>query len=227
MARPPKYTDSDIAAAIQTLIAEGETINPMRVRIRLGGGNVERIKAVIGSSAGPLAVSAEPGARLPEALAREFQRLSSETSQHILSVANKCWATARTASASDLHDENVRLRKRMEALEGDLSASTDLIAQIEGQRDERDHTLLAHAKEKMEFLRVQANLQSALRNAESDLRAAQRVIDTFERNQLQDRDDIRALQKRVESLVAEIAVLKAKSLHTTKPKSSLARKKPA
>jgi chromosome segregation ATPase len=115
-------------------------------------------------------------------LAREFQRLSSETSQHILSVANKCWAIAWNASASGLHDENARLRKRVEGLERDLTASTDFIAQIEGQRDERDRSLSAIAKEKIEFVRVQANLQSALRNAESDLRAAQRVIDAFERN---------------------------------------------
>jgi hypothetical protein len=37
------------------------------------------------------------------------------------------------------------------------------------------------------------------------------VIETFERNQRQHRQDIRDLQKRIEDLVGEVAVLKAAS----------------
>src|SRR5207245_1627323 len=131
---------------------------------------------------------------LPEVLSREFQRLASEASQQILSVASKCWATALAESASGVLEENVKLRKQIEGLEKEMIGSSDRPAQVESQRDERDHALDQHIKEK-------ADLQSALRNAESDLRAAQRMIDTFERNRREDRDDIRDLQKRIEGLV--------------------------
>jgi chromosome segregation ATPase len=226
MPRPQKYTDSDIASAIEALVAEGETINPMRVRMRLGGGNVGRIKAVIGERSGDLALNVESAARLPEALSREFQRLSSEASQQILSVAAKCWAAAWATAASGLRDEGIRLRKHVDGLEKDLAASTDLLAQIEEQRDEKGRALDASTKERAELAQNSGSLQSALRNAESDLRAAQRIIDTFERNQRQDREDIRGLQKRIESLVSEIAVLRARSPDPGAQKTA-PRKKPS
>jgi len=42
--------------------------------------------------------------------------------------------------------------------------------------------LKLHIKEKADLAQNVGNLQSALRNAESDFRAAQRLIDSFERN---------------------------------------------
>jgi hypothetical protein len=97
--RPQTYTDSEIVAAIQALAGEGEEINPMRVRMRLGGGNVGRIKAVIAKISSEPAVTAKAAAPLPEALAREFERLSSEVAQHSLSIATRCWAVAWTEAA--------------------------------------------------------------------------------------------------------------------------------
>ncbi len=197
----------------------------MRVRMRLGGGNVGRIKAVIGERSGDLSLNAESAARLPEALSREFQRLSSEASQQILSVAAKCWAAAWAMAANGLRDESIRLRKQVDGLEKDLAASTDLLAEIEEQRDEKGRALDASTKEKAGLAQNFGSLQSALRNAESDLRAAQRIIDTFERNQRQDREDIRGLQKRIESLVSEIAVLQARSSAPNVQKVASVRKK--
>lgn len=63
------------------------------------------------------------------------------------------------------------------------------------------------------------SLQSTLSNAESDLRAAQQVIETFERRQRQHRQDSRDLQKRIEDLVGEIAVLGAAVSDPNPPKS--------
>ena len=54
-------------------------------------------------------------------------------------------------------------------------------------------------------------LKEALRNAESDLRASEKLIAVLERAQRQDREEIRSLQKRVEELVAELATIKAKN----------------
>lgn len=211
MARPQRYTDTDIAAAIQALAAEGEDINPMRVRMRLGGGNVGRIKAVIARTATEPALGAKAAAPLPETLARDFERLSTEAGQHILSIATRCWVAAWAESAKDLHDQAVKQRTQIERLEKDIGASAELIAQMEDQRDKTEHALAAHIKEKAHLAETCASLQSALRNTESDLRAAQRVIENLERNQRQDREEIRDLQRRIEGLVGEIAVLKASS----------------
>ena len=54
---------------------------------------------------------------------------------------------------------------------------------------------------------------------------SQRVIDNFERNQRQDREEVRALQKRIEGLVGEIAVLKAKLSASKPPKAASPRRK--
>lgn len=211
MPRPQRYTDTDIAAAIQVLAAEGEDINPMRVRMRLGGGNVGRIKAVIARTATELALGAKAAAPLPEILARDFERLSTEAGQHILSIATRCWAAAWAESAKGLRDETVKQRTQIERLEKDISASTELIAQMEDQRDKTERALDTHIKEKANLAETCASLQSALRNTESDLRATQRIVENFERNQRQDREEIRGLQRRIEGLVGEIAVLKAGS----------------
>jgi septal ring factor EnvC (AmiA/AmiB activator) len=69
-------------------------------------------------------------------------------------------------------------------------------------------------KEGDELAQQSGDLKAALRNAESDLRATQQMIESFERNQRQDRGEIRQLQKRIENLVAELATLKASTLKT-------------
>ncbi|MGF6313460.1 hypothetical protein ABIB82_007874 [Bradyrhizobium sp. i1.8.4] len=53
---------------------------------------------------------------------------------------------------------------------------------------------------------------AVLRSGGADApRPAQRLIDNFERNQREDRDEIRGLQKRIEGLVGEIGALKGKA----------------
>ena len=152
MPRPQKYTDPEIMAVMETLRAEGGEVNPMRVRMRLGGGNVTRIKAVIASMPRRETRPARPSP-LPQSLMRELQQVTSETARALKQ----------------------------------LGQETAELAQGFG------------------------SLQSALRNAESDVRAAQRLIDNFERNRREDRDEIRSLQMRIEGLVGEIGALKAKA----------------
>jgi chromosome segregation ATPase len=214
MPRPQKYTDSDIAAAIEFVAAAGEGVNPMRVRMRLGGGNIGRIKAIIEQQADQLIRTAALMARTPDGLSREFQRLSKEASEQVLLLANKCWAAASAEASSTAQDENLRLKKRLAQLEADLAAATDFLVQVEAQRDQSVRDLELRIKEGNELAQQSGDLKAALRNAESDLRATQKMIESFERNQRQDRGEIRQLQKRIESLVAELATLKANNLKT-------------
>lgn len=209
MPRPQKYTDPEIMAAVQTLIAEGGEVNPMRVRMRLGGGNVTRIKAVIASMPRRETRPARPSA-LPQLLVRELQHVTSEVSQQILSIATRYWTNTLAGSAGPAWEENARLRKQVEDLENKALASSERLAQAENQRDEAGRALKQLGQEKAELAQGFGNLQSALRNAESDFRAAQRLIDNFERNRREDRDEIRTLQMRIEGLVGEIGALKAK-----------------
>ena len=74
-----------------------------------------------------------------------------------------------------------------------------------------DRAVKQLGNERDELAQNFGGLQSALRNAESDFRAAQRMIDTFERNRREDRDEIRDLQKRIEDLVGEITLLKVRA----------------
>ena len=211
MPRPQKYTDSDIAAAVQALIAEGAEVNPMRVRMRLGGGNVSRIKTVIAGLPRPEERPGPLPSGLPQALARELQDLTSETSQQILSVVARYWASTLAESAGSALEENAKLRKQTEELEKELATASASLAEAERQRDEKDRALKQHLKEKMSITQTLGSVQSALRNAESDFRAAQRMIDSFERNRREDREEIRNLQRRIEDLVGELAVMKEKA----------------
>lgn len=219
MARHPIYSDEDILAAIHALAAEGEEINPMRVRMRLGGGNIGRIKAVIAGAAREPVLGAKTAAPVPEALTQEFERISAAAAQQVLLAASRCWAAAWGECAKSVRDESVRQRARIERLEADVNASSDLIAHMEEQGEERERILEDLAREKADLARTCADLQSTLSNAESDLRAAQQVIETFEHNQRQHRQDSRDLQKRIEDLVGEIAVLRAAASHPNPPKS--------
>jgi chromosome segregation ATPase len=225
MPRPQKYTDSDIVAAIEFLAAAGEGVNPMRVRMRLGGGNIGRIKAIIEQQADQLIRTAALIARTPDDLSREFQRLSKETSEQVLLLATKCWAAASAEASSTAQDENLGLKKRLAQLEADLAASTDFLIQVEAQRDQSVRDLELRIKEGNELAQQSGDLKAALRNAESDLRTTQKMIESFERNQRQDRGEVRQLQKRIEDLVAELATLKANTLKTeTSVKASERRK---
>lgn len=210
MPRPQKYTDSEILAAAQALIVEGGEINPMRVRMRLGGGNVSRIKAVVAKMPREQPLSASP-AGLPQTLVRELQQVTSEASQQFLSVVAKYWTSTLAESSGPAREANATLRKQIHSLEREALASSERLAQAERQRDEMDRAVKQLGKERDELAQNFGGLQSALRNAESDFRAAQRMIDTFERNRREDRDEIRDLQKRIEDLVGEIALLRAKA----------------
>lgn len=225
MPRPQKYTDSEIAAAIQALAAEGEDVNPMRVRMRLGGGNVRRIKAILNDRPDAAAPDHGDPAAFPEALSREVQLLLTETSPQIAAFARKCWEAGSVESKNHARRDSDRLRQQIAGLETSLAASTDLVARLERQGEEKDRALEGRGTENAKLVQTCEGLRAALRNAESDLRASQRVIDNFERNQGQDREEIRALQKRIEGLVGEIAVLKAKSSASKPPKAASPRRK--
>lgn len=201
MSRPQKYTDSDITAAIQALVAAGETINPMRVRLRLGGGNVARIKALIAESGETVRQGEGP---LPDVLSDEFQRISGE----ILVAAQRSWAAALSKATRPLREENSQLRQQVESLEARLANAISHLAQLDKKRDEQNKVRNNHERQKTRLAQTHEQLQAALRNSESDLRAARQMIETFERHQRQDRQDIRDLQKRIESLVAEVATLR-------------------
>lgn len=210
MPRPQKYTDSEISAVVQALIAEGVEINPMRVRMRLGGGNVSRIKAVI---AGMPRREAHPSLPpdLPPLLTRELQRVSAEASQRTLSVVASYLASSPAQSPASARQRNASLRKHVEALESAAVVASERLVQAEAQRDAAESALKQVTAEKAALAKNLANLQAALRNAESDFRAAQRTIDGFERNRREDRDEIRSLQKRIEALVGEVGALRAKA----------------
>lgn len=225
MPRPQKYTDSDIAAAIQALAAEGEDLNPMRVRMRLGGGNVRRIKAILADRPDPADSHHGDPTALPEALSPEVQLLFTETSQQIAAFARKCWEAGSVEGANHARHESDRLRQQIAGLETSLATSTDLVARLERQGEEKDRALDGTGAENTKLVQTCEGLRAALRNAESDLRASQRVIDNFERNQGKDREEIRALQKRIEGLVGEIAVLKAKSSVSKPLKAASTRRK--
>jgi len=210
MPRPQKYTDSEIMAAAQALIVEGGEINPMRVRMRLGGGNVSRIKAVVAKMPRQEPPPTSPS-DLPQTLVRELQQVSFEASQQFLSVVARYWTSTLAESAGPAREENAALRGQIDGLEREALASSEKLAQAERQRDEMDRAVKRLGKERDELAQSFGGLQSALRNAESDFRAAQRMIDTFERNRREDRDETRDLQKRIEDLVGEIALLSVKA----------------
>jgi hypothetical protein len=113
MSRPQKYTDSDITSAIEFLSSTGQDINPMRVRMKLGGGNVARIKAILEKRwSNQVAQAKPPFSQPPDALLNEFNQLSQEASKHVLGLMNQCWAHACKEAALALHDDYSRLSRR-------------------------------------------------------------------------------------------------------------------
>lgn len=211
MPRPQKYTDSEIVTAAQALIARGEEINPMRVRMRLGGGNVKRIKTVLAGMPRRLSQGPALAGRLPPALKRELLHLTAEASQEILLLLAKYWAGVPTASTNTIGEEHAGPRTRIADLEKDGLALSEKLALAESQREETERGMKQVATERDDLARNFASLQSALRNAEADFRAAQRTIESFERHRREDREQIRDLRKRIEEMIDEIAQLKTKA----------------
>ncbi|MGY3610827.1 MULTISPECIES: hypothetical protein [unclassified Bradyrhizobium] len=142
---------------------------------------------------------------------RELKQVTAQTSQQILSVVGRYFASALAGAANPAREETARLRQQIEGLEMEARASSGRLAEAEAQREEIDRVVKKLDKEKADLAQNLGSLQSALRNAESDLRAAQRMIDSFERNRREDRDEIRSLQNRIEALVGEIGTFKTKA----------------
>jgi chromosome segregation ATPase len=212
MPRPQKFTDTDILAAIESLTAAGQTVNATSVRMRLGGGNVSRIKVVMDQRAVQLQQISGSMTGLPEHLAKESERLSREVCQQISLIAKKYWDAARAEVALFASAENEQSLSRVKVLEDNIAAATDRAAQAERERDRICQEFNVCIVERDKLAQECADLKAAVRNAESDLRATQRTIEGFERNREQDRDEIRRLQKRGEELLVELATVKADSL---------------
>ena len=207
MSRPPKYTDDDIAEAIDSLIGEGKEVNPSRVRHLLGGGNIERIKAVIDRRGGGLS-SAGPGmSDLPPSMLAELGRHNDRSADDLRRLAARLWQSAREEVSKGLQTECAALRSRVLDLEERLSEATRQLQRAAPERHGEGGTF---TNENSQLVEQCERLKEALRNAESDLRASGKTITILERTQRQDREEIRSLQNRVEELVAELATIKAK-----------------
>jgi hypothetical protein len=200
MPRPQKYSDSEIVEAIQSLVAEGRRPTISGVRMRLGGGNPDRIKAILEESLGPPSLVQGSGG---------YQRLSEDAAQQFQALVARCWSVAQSEAGAMTEVEDRKWRQALDELKAKLEASAGLLSKTEEERDQLSHALEEALKHQGNLERQCADLKAALRNAESDLKGMQRTADSFERNQRLDREEVRGLQKRIETLVAEVAVLKA------------------
>lgn len=204
MSRPPKYSDDDIAEAIDSLIGEGKEVNPSRVKQLLGGGNIERIKAVIEQRSVGLRNTAANTPDLPPSIMAELRRHNDQGADDIRRLAAKLWQSAYDEISKGQEKENVALRNRISDLEEKL-ADADRQLELATSDVQGRNAIFEN-----ELVKQCERLKEALRNAESDVRASEKTIAALERTQRQDRDDIRSLQKRVEELVAELATVKAR-----------------
>lgn len=207
MPRPPKYTDDDIAEAIESLISEGKEVNPSRVKHLLGGGNIERIKGVIDRrGVGPRSAEADTP-DLPPSMMAELRRHNDQSIDEIRRLAAKLWRSACDEASKGKQNEINALRSRVFDLEEKLSEADRQLQQVASEAHRESGTLMIENRQLVDQC---GQLKEALRNAEGDVRASEKTISVLERTQRQDREEIRSLQKRVEELVAEIATIKAK-----------------
>ena len=211
MPRPPKYTDDEIAGAIDSLIGEGKEVNPSRIKQRLGGGNIERIKAVIDRRGVDSGVAVQGGMDLPPPVLAELRRHNDQSLKGIQRFATKLWKSARDEAQKGKQDEGASLRGRILELEQELSRSNGSVRELERINSEERQEREKVKNDRSELSEQCRQLTAALRNAESDLRASERVISVLERSQRQDRDEIRSLQKRVEELLTELTSIRMKN----------------
>lgn len=207
MPRPQKYSDEDIAEAIDSLIGEGKEVNPSRVKHLLGGGNIERIKAVIEQKSVGSRNAAADSSDFPPAMMAELRRYNDRGAEEILRLAARLWQSACDELSRGQEKESIVLRRRISDLEEKLVEADRQLEQATSATQRESGTFTTENKQLVEQC---ARLKEALRNAESDVRASEKTIMVLERTQRQDRDEIRSLQKRVEELVAELATAKAK-----------------
>ena len=207
MSRPPKYTDDDIAEAIDSLIGEGKAVNPSRVRHLLGGGNIERIKAVIDRKGGNPSGAETGMPKLPPSMMAELGRHSDRSADDLGRLAARLWQSAREEASKGLQKECAALRSRVRDLEEELSEASRQLQRTAPEPVGEGGTV---TNENSELVEQSERLKEALRNAESDVRASGKTIAVLERTQRQDREEIRSLHARIEELVAEIATIRAK-----------------
>ena len=124
MSRPPKYTDDDIAEAIDSLIGEGKEVNPSRVKHLLGGGNIQRIKAVIDRRGRDLSSAGAGMPDLPPSMMAELGRHNDRGADDLRRLAARLWQSAREEASKGLETECAALRSRVLALEEELSEAS-------------------------------------------------------------------------------------------------------
>ncbi|MGK2740355.1 DNA-binding protein [Tepidicaulis sp. LMO-SS28] len=207
MPRPQKYSDDDISVAIDSLLGAGKEVNPSRVKHLLGGGNIERIKAVIEKKSLGSRNAAADSPDLPSAMMVELRRHNDQGADEIRRLAAKLWQLAYDELSRGQEKESIVLRRRIADLEEELAEAD---RRLENAKSESPGEGETFTDENKQFTEQCEYLKEALRNAESDVRASEKIIAVLERTQRQDRDEIRSLQKRVEELVTELATIKAK-----------------
>lgn len=208
MPRPPKYSDTDISNAIQSLVAKGEAVNPTRVRAVLGGGSATRIRAVLEKYAADTETGATASG-MPNALRRLAQGESAKAVEQVISLVHRCWSIARDEAAATVQADSSSRDEQVSLLTTDLAAADDRCLRAEQERDRLATELEVIATKRDVLERERDSLAEALRNAESDLRAMRMAIGHFENSQRRDRDEVRTLQRRVEGLLVELTALRA------------------
>ena len=181
MPRPPKYTDDNISETIEALIAEGKEINPSRVRQRLGGGNIQRIKAIIDERVADSIGATVDTLGLPIFVEAEIQQLNAQNLRETQRLAAKLWQVARDEVSKREEEKAALSLNRISVLEEQLSVTNASKRQLEQVVSDDRYRLEELTKERDELSKKCEKLTAALRNAESDLRASDRVISVLER----------------------------------------------
>ncbi|MES1989851.1 MAG: DNA-binding protein [Pseudomonadota bacterium] len=206
MSRRAKYTDSDIIEAVRVVMTGGGKLSPHKVQQQLGGGNIKRITAVIKLAAGEISASTETTIPMPFPLSDEIKEASQQMAAQMLVVAQKCWSIA-CGSETVMSAKSEKMLISFKELERNFLASSIRVAQLESDQNEKVLALKESGQLVAELNQQCSNFKEALRGAESDLRAAQKIAESYERNQRHDRDEISRLHSKIENLVAERAAL--------------------
>jgi len=141
----------------------------------------------------------------------ELKRHNDQSLRGIQRLTTKLWQVAQGEASKGTREQSDSLRRRISELEGELSTVSDSVRQLEQAILEERQKREKVTKDRNEISEQCGQLTAALRNAENDLRASERVISVLERGQRQDREEIRLLQKRVEEILTELTSVKLRS----------------
>lgn len=173
--RPVEFSDEEVIAAGEALVAAGRNVTGFALRQKVGGGNPSRLRQVWDEHVASKSVTeAEPVAELPVEVAEEVAAVSKALTERIAALATELNDKAVKAAERRVAEVIRTAGEQREQAQRELADAAQTVEDLEGQLDK--------SREEIDDLEVRlGNAQASMQEQAVELAQLRERIASMER----------------------------------------------